>query len=176
MGNAKEVYVRTALASLNAQTAQANDRAADANERATEAQLALEKYKAPRVIPDSQRSVFIDAVKLSNGQQYMLSVATGQESANLVCVIDGLLKRAGWKRFEQKNPGIAVGTDCGTIGVNATSDIHVRVALKITPETTAAADRLLNALAAAGLTVHPGQDPVNVPHEGVIVIMVGTKS
>jgi hypothetical protein len=176
MGNVKEGYLRIGLASLNSQAAQANQMAADANERATEAQLALEKYKAPRMITDLQQSVFIDAIKLSGGQQYMLSVAAGQESANLVCLIDRLLKQAGWKRFEQKNPSLVIGTDCGPIGANATSDIHVRVALNRTPETTAAADRLLNALAATGLIVHPGQDSVNVPNESVVVIMVGTKS
>jgi hypothetical protein len=175
MGNVKEGYLRTALATLNSQAAQANQRAADANDRATKAQLDLEKYKAPRVIAESQEPIFIDSVKDSAGQQYMLSVANGQEAASLVCAIDRLLKSAGWKRFEQPAPSIVIGTDCGPIGANATSDVHVRVALTRTTETTEAADRLLNALAAAGVTVHPGQDPVNVPNEHVVVIMVGTK-
>lgn len=147
----------------------------DAKKEALKAQLALERYKAPRTIELSKQQQFIDALKPSAPQQYMLSVAAGQESANLVCLLDEMLGKAGWTRFHQQGTFPSVGTDCGPLGMNVASDVHVRVAPSRTKETTIAADRLLLALATAGINVHPGQDPVNVPNAHLVVIMVGAK-
>lgn len=178
MGSVKDGYLRRSLASVNQEAAEATERAASANKQAAEAQLALEKYKAPRTIEQTERAAFVRALQPSSGQEYMLSVANGQEAANLVCLLDDLLKKAGWKRFDD-HPNqiitITVATDCGRLGVNALSDVHVRVALQRTNATRAAADSLLQALAAAGITVHPGQDPMNVPNDQVVLVMVGAK-
>jgi hypothetical protein len=151
--------------------------AAKANERAAQAQLELEKYKAPRVISESQWAAFIAAVQPSAGQEYMLSVASGEEPASLVCSIDNLLKEAGWKRFEhvQQAFSITVGTDCGPVGLNTTSAVHVRLAAHHTNKTAEAAEQLANALHATGLTTYLERDPVNVPNDHVVLIMVGTK-
>jgi hypothetical protein len=147
----------------------------DAKKEALNAQLALEQYKAPRTIEQSKQEEFIEALKPSAPQQYMLSVAAGREAANLVCLLDELISKAGWKRFHQQGTFASVGTDCGPLGMNVASDVHVRVAVTRSDETTVAADRLLSALAAAGIKAHPGQDPVNVPNSHVVVIMVGAK-
>lgn len=164
----------TDIAELQLQAANANEQAANANERAANAQVELEKYKAPRTIPEPQWATFIAAIQPSSGQEYIPSVASGTEPDNLVCLIDNLLKEAGWKRFDHPM-GITVGTNCGPMRLNTLSDIHVRVAQQPTNKTTEAAERLANALHATGLATFLERDPVNVPNDHVVLIMVGTK-
>ena len=169
-----EAHQRTLQRHHDADIAELQLQAANANERAANAQLELERYKAPRTIPQPQWVTFIAAVQPSTGQDYILSVASGTEPANLICLIDNLLKEAGWTRAEHQTT-ITAGTDCGPIGLNTLSDIHIRVAPHHTNKTAEAADRLANALHATGLTTYLERDPVNVPNDHVVLIMVGTK-
>ena len=156
------------IAALQLQTAQAIARAAEANS-------ALDKYKAPRALTEEQMASFIDVMKSASGQEYILSVASGNEPANLVCLLDSLLKRAKWKRLEQQNMGISVNTQCGRIALNAISEVQIRVSTKASETTNANADKLIAALNNHRITVQGTKDPLNVPADKVIVIMVGTK-
>lgn len=173
--NRKGVEAGEAAGDAKKRAAEANERAAVANERAAKAELELAKYKAHRTIEPWQRAAFVAALQPSSGQEYILSVATSQEAIDLACLLDSLLTQAGWKRIDHPISNITVNTDCGRLSVIALTGLDVRAALKRTDETTVAADRLLNALVAAGITPRPGQDPVNLPNDHVVSIMVGAK-
>lgn len=62
MGNIKEEYSDHEIAALSKGTAEANARAAEANAKALEAHVALEKLKAPRLIPPDKADQVISAL------------------------------------------------------------------------------------------------------------------
>jgi hypothetical protein len=151
---------------------------AEANRRAAEARLALEKYKAPRTLSAAQRATFALRLQPFSGQKYVLSVAAGQEAADLVCLFDKLLTEAGWVRANGDNTNLGAikyNTDCGPILPNVLSDVHVRVTVNPPSRVVASGEALLSAIAEAEIAVHPGRDPANVPGPDVILLMVGAK-
>lgn len=155
------------MARLHLETAQANARGA-------EAQLALEKYRAPRAVSSEQQTAIVMALQRFAGQKYALSVAPGIEPARLLCILDGVLRRAGW--VQQPAIGsITVGTDCGTAALNSLSGIDARRGLNATPETIAALNALGEALAPTDAAVRLATDPINNLTTDVIILMVGAK-
>ena len=59
----------------------ANKQAADANARASEAQLALERYKAPRTLIAEHQEVVAAAIAPFKGQQYRVAIAPSADDA-----------------------------------------------------------------------------------------------
>jgi hypothetical protein len=148
---------------------------AEANARALEAQLALEKYQAPRMISTNDRDKIVAALKPFSCQQYSLSVAAGAEAENLLCSLNSLLSASEWKLHAPFGT-ITVGTRCGKSGVNTLSGLDVRVAkIGISQDTIAAADTLIAELNGAGIATKGATDPENIPDAAVIAIMVGSK-
>jgi hypothetical protein len=81
--------------------------AAEANARAAEAQLALEKFKAPRSISVEARNRIAESLKEFSGQQYYGMVASDVADAwDLWREISLSLELAGWKRLSP--PGLQV--------------------------------------------------------------------
>jgi hypothetical protein len=88
------------IAELSTQAEQLRKDTADATARALEAQVALEKFKAPRSISVEQRNRIVEEMKKFAGQQYFGMVASGIADAwDVWREISLSLELAGWKRI-----------------------------------------------------------------------------
>lgn len=144
------------------------------NERASQAKLELKKLETPRRIDTADKPLMTELLKPFSGQQYSLSVAPGQEPADLVCDIAGILDEAGWKRhapFGDFNSGIG----CGVAGTNTLSGLHIRIATKDPSEDAAAAQSALVSVLKPKFGAIAERDNKNIPDAAVIVIMAGVK-
>jgi hypothetical protein len=164
---------------LERQAAELQNEAAQATARALEAQLALERFKAPRTLTQVQQDALAAALGTFAPQQYAVSVGQGAETGNLLCLLDSLLQKAGWTRIAPFG-SVKVETGCGTAGVNSASGVHVRVSIDTEPFTPQKGARAAATLLAAmlnqdGIEALPAQDPINIPKPNVINLMVGTK-
>jgi hypothetical protein len=159
--------------------AAADARAAEASQKAAEAQLALEKLKAPRTLTGEEQDIMISRLKAFVPQQYALSAGQGQEAENLLCLLDSILQRAGWEKVEHFGE-LKVDTACGTAGVNSISGVHIRISTDSAPFTpgtgaNAAATLLGVMLNSVGIAAFPALDPKNIPKPNIINLMVGIK-
>jgi hypothetical protein len=161
-------------AALEKEAESARAAIADANARAIEAQLALEKYKAPRSLTKEQQDRIVENIKLFAGQEYALSVAVGAEAENFLCMLDGILQSAGWKKHDPFGT-IHTGTACGRVALNSLSGVHIRAAPTLPAAGNVAANALGPALVAEGIAAVGEIDPQNIPVETVINVMVGSK-
>lgn len=90
------------------QIAEANARGAEANAKALEAQLALETFKAPRMLSPEQRARISEKLKQFAGQTFSGSVSIGAgDGRTLWAQIAGALQAANWERVQP--PGLATG-------------------------------------------------------------------
>jgi hypothetical protein len=111
-------------------------RAAEANARALEAQVSLEKFKAPRSISVEQRNSIAEEMKRFAGQQYFGMVASDVADAwDIWREISLSLELAGWKRLPP--PGLQVSQYGPPAGIPLAPQAVVMVlgsAGKSTPE------------------------------------------
>ncbi len=163
----------TEAESARAAIAEANARAKEAERGAAEAKLELEKFKAPRMLSFEQSAHIIGKINPFAGQEYALSVASGDEAASFLCTLDLILMTAGWKRHETFG-SITVDTNCGAAALNTLSGVRVRVSADAALELTRKATIFASALNDEGIAVAIEKDPKNIPIP-VIVLMVGSK-
>jgi hypothetical protein len=71
---------------------------AGANARALEAQLALEKFKAPRTFTPEQQQRITSKVIQFTGQEWAASVSSVPDALSFLMSLDAALKDAGWIR------------------------------------------------------------------------------
>lgn len=158
--------------------AKANEHAAQLEKEAAEAQLALQRFKAPRWLTQLQQDALVDTMRPFAPQEYALSAGEGQEAENLLCLLDSLLQRAGWVKVEHFG-ALAVDTSCGAAGVNSISGVQIRVpaGTLYTPGhgANAAATELGRLLNAFDIAAFPAFDPKNIPKANTINLMVGMK-
>jgi hypothetical protein len=113
------------IAELSTQAEQLRKDTAEANAQALEAQVALEKFKAPRAISVEQRNRIVEQMKQFAGQQYFGMVASDIADAWDIWREIGLsLELAGWNRLpppgqtaKQYGPpaGIALAPQAGVM-------------------------------------------------------------
>jgi hypothetical protein len=97
------------LGVAQADIAKANVQIAEANARALEARLALEKFKAPRKLGETQLARVKAAVTPFAGTPFDIGVTLESEPQNFAAQIAGLLESAGWVWKDRNNtPGIAI--------------------------------------------------------------------
>jgi F0F1-type ATP synthase membrane subunit b/b' len=150
---------------------------AEANHRTAEAQLALERLKAPRVLGMDQRSVIVEELKSFAGTPFVTAAAHDPEAQALMSQIEDVLTEAG---FEQKpwrgrellasRPGKPATGVTAVIGlyVQADSSRSTQLEPAVTAIATALRDRGLEAKAEVGrMTANTNQ--------GAIQILVGKK-
>lgn len=93
----------------DAELAATQERAASAEARAAEAQLALERFKAPRRLTQEQYDHFIAVMKSYAGTPFDLSVNPGPESQALMMQIASALEAAGWQwRAAESQSGLSI--------------------------------------------------------------------
>jgi len=84
---------------------------AEANARAIEAQLALEKFRAPRTLDDAKFAMLVEKLKPFAGQLVIVgSYKDVAESANFAKRLEAAFVAAGWKLADPYFPGLAAGT------------------------------------------------------------------
>jgi hypothetical protein len=125
-------------------------RAAEANARALEAQVSLEKFKAPRAISPEQRNRIAEEMKKFAGQEYFGMVASGSPDAwDIWREISLSLEIAGWKRIP--SPGSEARQYGPPAGIAAAPQAGVMVyasAGSLPPQQTMAMYERAKALAA----------------------------
>jgi hypothetical protein len=91
------------------ETSQLKKDAAEATARALEAQLALEKFKAPRTLTLEQRARIVDKLKQFSGTEYDIAISDSEpEILGLVLTIEVVLSTAGWTELDWKGAGQAL--------------------------------------------------------------------
>jgi hypothetical protein len=93
------------VASLVVQGDQLRKDTAEANARAVEAQLALEKFKAPRILTAQQQAAAVAALSAFAGTPFDFSVNPTPEPAALMGQIATILVNAKWHWEAKKNLG-----------------------------------------------------------------------
>lgn len=146
---------------------EANKSISEANARATEAQLALERYKAPREISDSDLGRLVAKLREFKGREYQITTFWDlKEPLALAGKLHQVLTLSEWDFIKPESGSFLLG---GMSGIQVWS--HPTASQK----TKDAADALVAALNQIGLDgVRKFQAPNNPPDEK-IVINVGTK-
>lgn len=139
--------------------------------------IALDKKLEPRTLSDEQQAKLVNVTRWFAGQKYILSLAVGSETAQFTCVLDKVLKDAGWVRAVVPSYGFTT-TPCesaGNTAVNLLSGVHIRVKPAAKPEVAEAGVALWKELEADDIEAYTEVDPVNIQDAANIAVMVGTK-
>jgi hypothetical protein len=166
--NARLSDNETKTAQAIAESDTAKKGAADANARALEAQLALEKFKAPRVLTDEEIQAIAEKLKSFSGQEFQIvTYWEMQEPLAFANQIYAALDLAGWKYIKLERATVMLG---GTEGVQVWTHPNADEEVK------KAADALTTALTGADVAavVHKFQNVEN-PKDNKINLNVGTK-
>jgi len=151
---------------------------ANATARARDAELSLEKIKAPRLIAEEQRQRIIDQLKPFSRMRFDFAVHPDPESQAFTEQIAATLQAAGWIRQAKSNAGSLVITipgkppaaiATGFIGLGAEID-NSRVS-----EWSRALDALVGAFSAEGFAMRSNAATDGTAPPDAIHIFVGTK-
>lgn len=162
------------IAELAIQGDELRKQTAEANARAAEAQLALEKFKAPRRLTADQKVELIERMRPFSGSNFAMAGA-GAESIDFAMDISEPLKQAGWQWINWPLGGIAIRPSGGRpeMGFDVMRGIETHIyddALK------PLAVELFQALTAAG---HKNQwvllPAAKAGHEKTVIIIIGSK-
>lgn len=170
-----EKEAETARASI----ADANARAAEATRQAAQAQLALEKFKQPRAIPDLR--VFGGKLKQFAKTRFDMSVLPGDpEAAVLMSQIAASLEEAGWIWVEYNPPNgtlMMVFNMPGkpNIGQEGWRGVSVQVFDEYSAELSPAANAVAGELMVVGIEVTRDKAAAVIPNKDTIHILVGKK-
>lgn len=159
-----------ALGVAQADIAKAQAQIAGANARALEAQAALEKYKAPRILNHEQQATFIAEMRKFGGQKFSLNVFSNAESIALLNTIKSLLIQAGWILL----PPQVGDLETNGAGVSNNSGISVGVMLDAPNEMARRASILAALLTYLDLPATPNQT-LGLKIPDAINIIVGQK-
>jgi hypothetical protein len=166
------LHVESSRLAADAETARAQ--IAEANARALEAQLALEKFKAPRSLNSEQRENLIADLTRFAGQKFSGIVAGGiPDASKFWSELVATLTAAKWQLLPPA--GDAAGNPPAGIPINP--NVGVIIALPLGEEGTCGppAIALATGLSNAGIaaTAIRSANPQN--RNGVIVIAIGSK-
>lgn len=132
---------------------------AEANQRAAEANLALERFRAPRVLSDEQIDRIAEELRQFAGVQFDMGISSRDpELLRLVALLERALEKAGWTEIDfrgsdgvsavRTRPGApSIGTSVSAVGVI----VGLSRPEKELPMVANAALALANALEAEGI-------------------------
>ena len=171
------------IAQLNKETARLSAAAeisraaiAEANARAVEAQLALEKYKAPRSLSPLQQSAITEAMSPFAGVGFVFSVQTDPEPIALMEQIGKVLTDAKWQWLPAEGPIVWTSPGKPQASIIAFSGISIQIDDSLTAQVGPAVIALNEALNEVGIEsstkrIVDGTEPVRT----AIHIYVGKK-
>jgi hypothetical protein len=153
------------IAGLNKEAARLSSEAeasraaiADANARASEAQLALEKFKAPRQLSSAQQSTIAAEMRLFPGTPVVFGAFQDPESTALLQQISDVLISAGWVEQEWKSGGDIVmnrGGDHPIAGYTMVTGVYVQADIKHAADFGPIVQKLAKLISGAGIETKP---------------------
>jgi hypothetical protein len=149
----------------------------EAEQRAAEAKLALEKFKAPRVLNQEQQSAVSAAVKPFAGTIFDAGIGPkgDPEPLYLLRSIHAALVRAGWKPVDWTGGGETyLEPPMPKVGLTMVTDVIIDVHPDKWTKFGDAANALASALAAAGIAVIADSQPTSV-NTDAIHVRIGRK-
>jgi hypothetical protein len=164
-------------AALTAQGDQLRKETAEANARAAEAQLALERLKAPRTLGPARQEFVANTVRSFAGQRYRAAISPGADDGvafwgSLYTTLEG----AGWIYVPAGPP--SVGNPPAGIPIAAIPGVEIRFDPAKEKELTPAVLALGGALHADGMVVAVNRDQQSNPNEAqrdILLIVIGTR-
>lgn len=151
-----------------------NERIAELEKDTAEAELALEKFRAPRELTQDQQRQVVKQLKPFSGTAFNLSGLTNEQMFFALSIGDTLTE-AGWTIDNWIGPGIKPAGRTFTIGTIPTWGVAIRIN---DPRDSAAGQALISALrlvGVEGVSLESTTDPNASPTRHVINIMVGDK-
>jgi hypothetical protein len=158
------------IAEADARSKEAQARSDEANAHALEAQLELEKLKAPRSFTPEQQARLIEKLKPLAGQKYSPSVAGDPEAVTFHKLLERVLDSAGWVRVPSQLGDIQIDGAGIVYGVGVRVHIHKDASLDFVNRATL----VTSALEAEGVAAIPQRNP-ELKEIDVINITTGTK-
>jgi hypothetical protein len=156
-----------------------NERIADANARASEAELALVKFRAPRLPTPAELASLTDKIKPFAGTKFDVGHArVDREAWDFLWRLEPAISAAGWVHIDwvggtvfKKNgwPGDHL---YGEMGVN---NVSIEVRPQSRAELMPAAEALAAALEAIGITATTGDNNNSSQNDDAIHLIVGPK-
>jgi len=175
MGTIKEGYLNRALADSRERIAESNERAANAEQKAAEAKLALEKYKAPRILTKEGQSRITFKMAQFSGVTFDIAATTSKESLNLVEQIESALTSAKWTQLEWTGGSISRNGKV-SIGHAIETGITVQVEIAQKEHLLGVAKALSSALNDEGIAAEAQLMPIpRTDNHSAIHIVVGDK-
>lgn len=175
MGSVKESHWEKEREASHERIAELGKETAEANKHAKEAELALEKFRAPRTLPSTKRAQFLEKLKPFSGTPFDLGESDA-ESIEFALIIASVLSEAGWHHIEWTIPG---GILKSPYTRNMGQVPHHGVAIDIfDPNLSDAMKALVDVLETSGIErVVPAlkEGAPNKQTEKTMHIMVGTK-
>jgi hypothetical protein len=161
----------------------AREGAAAAHAKALEAQLALEKYKAPRTLSETQRKSIIEKVALFNGIVFDAGIGplNDPEPQLFLEALEMLLRDAGWKQVDwQTQPAVLSLGRAGkpSIGSVSVTNVYIEYPSEnsyLSSAATALVKSLLNEGIDAAAFPYQGSSDRNYKNNDIIHIMIGRK-
>jgi hypothetical protein len=172
------------ISEANEKSEQAKATAALAQKEAAEAQLALEKFKAPRVLLLKDIKVLeqiVGALSPYSGTNFDAANTIGDAECDLLIIpLLQLLKAAGWVQvpFQNKNPSALFWTDAGfpLVGSASATNVIIEYDGDKHPELKNAADALAKAISEAGIPAGSFSGTKSPAANGqVIHLLIGKK-
>jgi hypothetical protein len=148
-----------------------------ANARADEAQLALEKFQAPRKLEESQVTRVIAAAQRFRGTPFDVSVNLESEPQNFAAQIGSLLEAAGWVWKNRNNtPGLSIKIGSHEAGLlNGGPPIGLEIDVSKTSDWSAPVLAVGSALQAEGFQPTMNRATDNSASPDAVHLYVGSK-
>jgi hypothetical protein len=165
-------------ARLEAEARLARAATANATARALEAEVALEKLKAPRTIAEEQRQRIIRAIKPFSGMHFDFAVRPDPEPESFMEQLAATLQAAGWIRQAKQNAGSPVVAIPGKPNAAITTDfigLGAEIDSTRTPNWSEALAALVNSLSAEGFHMRSNVASDGTAPPDAIHIFVGPK-
>jgi hypothetical protein len=170
-------------ADLERQAEQLRKETAEANARASQSQLALERFKQPRLLSEQQLSTIAGKLKQFAGTRFDAAVLPGDPEAIIfLSFITATLESAGWIWVEWNPPNgpLAMAYSFGgkpNIGQLGSLGVSLQVNPAHDAALSAPANALEAALVAEGFEANLDiTDNASIPNKDTVHITVGKKS
>ncbi len=178
MAGIKEQFSNERISANEAETERAKADAAIANARAAEANVALEKFKAPRTLPAEQQRRITEKINRSAGTVFDIGLQTGDpEAEGLLNPIETALKSAGWTQIDWRGGDVVLSrTGRPICGIVSLIGLVIQMSPTKVEEYWPAATALAEALNSEGISAkaEPGS-AAQAENADAMHILIGKK-
>lgn len=169
---------RERVAELETQLGNAQAAIADANARALEAQLALEKFKAPRKLSAEQQSHISQMLREFTGIKFDVATNSGDpEAGTLLPVLENVLVGAGWEQMDWAGGDIVFSrTGRKVVGIVSLVGVVIQMDPSKVATFSAPASKLADLLRDAGIDAKAeGGSGTQAANNDAMHVLIGKK-